>query len=215
MNDRKEWHEWDHELESPSSSTTSAAGDILDPKLSPRSGLLRETWEILKILIISVVIVLPIRYFVVQPFIVRGASMEPTFEDRQYLIIDEISYYFRKPHRGEVVIFRYPRDPSQFFIKRIIGLPGERVEIQGGRVMIFNALHPEGALMEEMYLSPPNRPTHPHLSISLDADEYFVLGDNRDSSSDSRVWGPLPDKLIIGRVVFRVLPLNQFGVVEP
>ena len=89
-----------------------------------------ELWEIIKVLLVSVAIVLPIRYFIAQPFIVRGASMEPNFENSEYLVIDEVSYYFRGPQRGEAIVFRYPRDPRQFFIKRVVGLPGEEIKIQ-------------------------------------------------------------------------------------
>ena len=172
-----------------------------------------ELWDIMKVLFISLAIVLPIRYFLVQPFIVRGASMEPTFEDSEYLIIDELSYYIRQPGRGEVVVFRYPRDPRQFFIKRIIGLPGEEVDIKSGRVMILNAEHPSGFVMDESYLDPPNRATYPDVHRKLGMDEYFVLGDNRDFSSDSRMWGILPKKLITGRTLFRVWPLSRLGAV--
>ncbi|MBI3442466.1 MAG: signal peptidase I [Candidatus Sungbacteria bacterium] len=180
---------------------------------SRQSAIGYELWDIIKVLLISLAIVLPIRYFLVQPFIVRGASMEPTFEDSEYLIVDEISYYLRRPERGEVVVFRYPRDPSQFFIKRIVGLPGEEVDIKSGRVMILNAEHPSGFVMGEPYLDPPNRPTYPDVQRKLGIDEYFVLGDNRDFSSDSRIWGVLPRKLITGRTLLRVWPPNRFGSV--
>jgi len=173
----------------------------------------RELWEIVKVLLISLAIVLPIRYFVVQPFIVRGASMEPNFEDREYLIIDELSYLLRDPKRGEVVVFRYPRDPSQFFIKRVIGLPGERVEIRNGRVRIMNEEYPEGFTLEEPYLDPPHRPTRPDFSVSLGEDAYFVLGDNRDSSSDSRIWGELERKYVMGRTLLRAWPPQRLGVI--
>lgn len=172
-----------------------------------------EIWDITKVIITSILIVLPIRYFIVQPFIVRGASMEPNFEDRQYLIVDEASYYFRKPERGETIIFRYPRDPRQYFIKRIIGLPGDIVELTGGAVRIINSEYEYGFTLPESYLMPPDRPTRPDMRITLGEDEYFVLGDNRDASSDSRVWGILPRKLIVGRAFFRVLPPRRFGFV--
>src|SRR3989344_2226810 len=162
-----------------------------------------ELWEIVKVLLVSLAIVLPIRYFIAQPFIVRGASMEPNFENSEYLVIDEASYYFRKPERGEVIVFRYPRDPRQFFIKRIIGLPGETVEIKGGRISIFNPSHSEGFLLQETYLNPPNRPTHPDVKVMLAERQYFVLGDNRGFSSDSRVWGTLSREFIVGRGRFR------------
>ena len=174
---------------------------------------MKEIKEVVKILIISIAIVVPIRYFVVQPFIVRGASMEPNFEDSQYLIIDEISYYLRQPKRGESIVFRYPKDPNQFFIKRIIGLPGERVEIREGMVWIVEKEHPEGIKLDESYLVPPRRFTKPDMEIILGPDEYFVLGDNRDFSSDSRVWGVLDRRLIVGRAVLRAWPPGDLGLV--
>mgnify|MGYP003395379484 FL=1 len=139
--------------------------------------------------------------------------MEATFNDSEYLIVDELSYYLRAPERGEVVVFRYPRDPSQFFIKRIMGLPGEDVDIRDGRVNIINAEHPSGFVVDEEYLDPPNRPTYPNVHRKLGMDEYFVLGDNRDFSSDSRIWGVLPKKFLTGRTLLRVWPPNRFGTV--
>lgn len=178
------------------------------------SGIAREFWEIVKVLLISLAIVLPIRYFIAQPFIVRGASMEPNFEDREYLVIDELSYYFRKPQRGEAIVFRYPRDPRQFFIKRIIGLPGETLEVRNGKVRVSNAEYPEGFTLEELYLDPPSKPTRPEFEITLTDDEYYVLGDNREFSSDSRVWGALKQDLIVGRAMFRAWPVERFGTVS-
>ena len=177
-------------------------------------GMRRDAWEIFKILLISFVIVIPIRYFIVQPFIVRGASMEPTFMDREYLIIDEASYYFREPARGESIVFRYPRDPRQYFIKRIIGLPGERVEISEGKVKIYNVEHPTGFVLEEPYLSEMNRETRPAENVQLGKDDYFVMGDNRIASSDSRVWGTLKREYITGRTLLRAWPLGRFGSVS-
>jgi signal peptidase I len=175
----------------------------------------RELWEIAKVLGLSLAIVLPIRYFVVQPFIVRGASMEPNFDDREYLVIDELSYFFREPRRGEVVVFRYPRDPKQYFIKRVIGLPGETVEISGGRIHITtSAAKPATVTLEEPYLDPPNHPTYPEIRVRLDEGQYFVLGDNRDFSSDSRVWGALDRDLIVGRAFIRAWPFVKFGVLD-
>ena len=181
-------------------------------KTSPGRGVLRELREVVKVLLISLAIVLPIRYFIVQPFIVRGASMEPNFHDGQYLIIDEASYGFRKPSRGEVIVFHYPKDPSQFFIKRIIGLPGERVELKKGRVTIFNAENTKGMLLDEPYL-PPNRLTYPDENVALNSTEYFLMGDNRDFSSDSRFWGPMDIKFMVGRTLFRAWPINTAGFV--
>ena len=109
-------------------------------------------FELLKIVIISLVIIIPVRYFLIQPFYVKGASMEPNFYDREYLIIDEISYRFNEPRRGDIVVFRYPKDPQEFFIKRVIALPGESVQIKDGKVTIFNAVNPEGFVLREDYL---------------------------------------------------------------
>src|SRR5680860_453257 len=94
-------------------------------------------WEIIKVVSISLAIILPIRYFLIQPFYVKGASMEPNFHDREYLIVDEISYRFREPARGDVIVFRYPENPEEYFIKRIIGLPGESLEIMNGGVYLY------------------------------------------------------------------------------
>ena len=140
-------------------------------------------WETGKIVIISLVIIIPIRYFVVQPFFVRGDSMLPNFNDGEYLIIDEISYRFSDPDRGDVIVFRFPEQPSQFFIKRIIGLPTEKIIIKDGTVTIANSKDPTGFVLSEPYLT---EITPGSLEIKLDPNEYFVLGDNRDSSSDSR-----------------------------
>ena len=172
-----------------------------------------ELWEIIKVLLVSVAIVLPIRYFIAQPFIVRGASMEPNFENSEYLVIDEVSYYFRGPQRGEAIVFRYPRDPRQFFIKRVVGLPGEEIKIQEGRIRVYNPSYPEGFTLVEPYLDPPQRATNPDVSAKLGEGEFFVLGDNRDFSSDSRIWGSLPKSLVVGRVFFRVWPFAKLGMV--
>lgn len=163
-------------------------------------------WEVLKIAVITLAIVVPIRYFLVQPFFVKGASMEPNFEDGQYLIIDELSYRYRLPQRGEVVVFRYPLDPSQFYIKRIIGLPGETLEISDGRIKIFSQEHSLGFILDESKYLPANIITSGENKIKLGEGEYFILGDNRQSSFDSRRWGVLLTKDIIGRVWFRAWP---------
>ncbi len=173
--------------------------------------LRRDAWEIIRILLISFAIVVPIRYFIAQPFIVRGASMEPAYVDREYLIIDEISYYFRNPERGEVIVFRYPNDPRQYFIKRIIGLPGEHVQITDGEIKIYTPEQKDGFLLRETYVAEENHPTRPSLDIQLGKNEYYVLGDNRDESSDSRLWGPLGREFITGRVLLRAWPPSRFG----
>ncbi len=160
-------------------------------------------WEMAKIIIIAAVIVIPIRYFLFQPFFVRGQSMDPNFENGDYLIIDEITYRFKAPQRGEVIVFKSPQDPSQRFIKRIIGLPGETVEIKDGKVIIYTKDGPQ-VLDESNYLS--DLLTAGNIRIALAEDEYFVLGDNRPFSFDSRRFGVLSEENIIGRVIFRAWP---------
>lgn len=168
-------------------------------------------FEILKIVAIAALIVLPIRYFLFQPFFVRGASMEPNFQNLDYLIIDEISYRLREPERGEVVVFKYPQDPSSRFIKRIIGLPGENIKIEEGKVFIKE--EGEFKLLEEPYL-PDSTTTTGDMQVFLEKDEYFVLGDNRTFSSDSRRWGSLSRDKIVGRVFLRLLPFSCFAKIE-
>jgi signal peptidase I len=169
-------------------------------------------WETFKVVLISLLIVIPIRYFVIQPFCVQGASMEPNFEDGEYLVIDELSYRFRAPGRLEVVVFRFPENPKQFYIKRLIGLPGETVEVRENKVIIINQENPNGFVLDESaYLIDVNRTTG-ELSVKLGEDEYFVLGDNRSASSDSRSWGAVKRHLIVGRVWVRAYPFNKFTV---
>jgi signal peptidase I len=155
--------------------------------------------ETLKFTVLALLIVLPIRFFIAQPFIVSGASMDPTFHNGQYLIIDEVSHQFKPISRGEVVVFQYPQDKSKYFIKRVIGLPGETIEIRGSDVYIKNDEHPQGFKLNEPYIYPGNRKVDDNLSITLGNSEYFVLGDNRNASSDSRYWGTLPEKNIVGK----------------
>lgn len=173
--------------------------------------VLLSIWETLKIIIIALAIVIPIRYFLFQPFLVRGQSMEPNFKDGDYLLVDEISYRFRGPQRGEVIVFRYPKDLSQRFIKRIIGLPGETVEVKNGKITIYNE---KGSVVlnENNYLSAAT--TSGDLKFSLGEYEYFVLGDNRDFSYDSRRFGVLPKEDITGRVFLRAWPFNALSEIK-
>jgi signal peptidase I len=172
-------------------------------------------WEITKVVAISLAIILPVRYFLIQPFYVKGASMEPNFHDHEYLIIDELSYRFSLPIRGQVVVFRYPRNPQEYFIKRIVGLPGEEIQIKDGTVVIFNDNYPEGMTLEEKYL-PADLITNnqSEARIELAADEYFVLGDNRNASKDSRDFGPLNKSFVTGKVLFRGWPLDKITVFD-
>ncbi|MFA5962010.1 MAG: signal peptidase I [Parcubacteria group bacterium] len=184
--------------------------------------------EIIKIIFLAFVIIVPIRMFLFQPFFVQGASMEPSFENGQYLIVNELGFKkttvgldsikfftvgaFREITRQKVVVFRYPKDPSKFFIKRIIGLPGERIEIKDGSFKIFNKDNPDGFVLDESAYLNKNVKTVGDQSVTLSDNEYFVMGDNRPFSSDSRVWGPVPSEDIIGEVLVRAWPLNQISV---
>ena len=164
--------------------------------------MIRDT---IKFVLIILLIVIPIRVFIAQPFIVNGASMDPTFGHGEYLIVDQLSYRFREPERGDVVVFKYPNDTRQFFIKRVVGLPGEKVEILRSSVIVYNEKHPGGMALEESYVENPATRQREQI-FELNGSEYFVLGDNRLESSDSRSWGALERDLIVGRPLFRLLP---------
>jgi len=169
-------------------------------------------WEVFKIVIVALIIVVPIRYFLFQPFFVRGQSMEPSFENGDYLIIDELSYRFSEPQRGDVIVFKYPNNPSNRYIKRIVGLPGEQIEVRAGSVMIYSE---DGSwvLDETEYLGSGFK-TPGEARVFLDENEYFVLGDNRSLSSDSRKWGALERKYIVGKVFIRAWPFDALAKIE-
>ncbi len=162
--------------------------------------------------IVALGLALFIRFFVAAPYIVSGASMEPTFNDLHYLIVDRITYDFDTPQRGDVVVFDLPQNTSRALIKRVIGLPGETVVLSGAEVSILNDAQPEGFVLEEPYLSPDNIGGASDMRVTLGEDQYFVLGDNRKVSADSRVWGTLPREDIVGRVFLRLFPLGSVGV---
>lgn len=170
-----------------------------------------DTWkgllkDLFTLAFLVVVVVIPIRVFIASPFIVDGDSMHPTFKNLDYLIIDEFIYNFKTPSRGDVIVFRYPGNQSIFYIKRIIGLPNETVSISRGSVTVTTA-DGEKLTLTEPYIV--NEDATYTKNILLNPEEYFVMGDNRPNSSDSRVWGPLPRKDIVGRVDLRLLPLSK------
>ncbi len=162
--------------------------------------------EIIKFTLITLLIVVPFRLYIAQPFIVSGASMDPTFADGDYLIVDQISKDFTQPGRDSVVIFKYPKDPSKYFIKRIIGIPGDTVEIKDG-IVILN-----GKSLTEPFVDDANKKSENMSEIKLKPKEYFVLGDNRSGSFDSRSWGVVTENLIIGRPLVRLLPVPKFNI---
>lgn len=171
-----------------------------------------EIWDIIKFLAPIVIIVFFVRTYIAQPFIVDGESSSPNFHTGHYLIIDELSYRFREPARGDVIVLRYPLQPSRFFLKRIIGLPGERVVIKDGKVYIYDAAHPNGYVLEEPYQKQATFPVGPYRDVTLAAEQYFVMGDNRGGSDDSRTWGILPRNDIMGHVLLRLFPLKLAGI---
>lgn len=172
----------------------------------PDINFYQKKWKILKIVVVSFIIVFPIRYFVLQPFVVNGSSMEPSFKNGDYLIADKISYTFRKPNRGETIIFIIP--PGKIFIKRIVGMPYETVQIKTGNIFIYNKKQNQWIKLVENYL-PQGTKTFPDSKIILDKNEFFVLGDNREESSDSRGFGSIHSKNIIGKVFIKLWPLGK------
>ena len=166
--------------------------------------------EVAKVGLLALAIVLPIRLFIVCPFYVKGASMEPNFYDKEYLLIDEISYRFQAPQRGEVVVFRYPQDPREYFIKRIIGLPGETLKMDQGDIYLLDKSTTEWTKVTETYLPSTDQTfALDSKELTLGPDEFFVLGDNRAHSRDSRFFGPLNRRYLVGRVMLRGLPISR------
>ncbi len=163
--------------------------------------------ELIKIALLAGVTIGLVRYFLFKPFYVKGQSMEPNFYERDYLIIDEISYRFNQPERGDVVVFKAPVG-KDYYLKRIIGLPGERVKIEDNKVIIYNEQNPQGFLVEEDYLS---EETVGKINQTLGEDEYFVMGDNRDESYDSRRFGPIVKDDIVGKAWFRGWPFSRLS----
>lgn len=181
-----------------------------NPKQSGKGGRFAGLWDFLKFAAMVVVIVVGVRVFVAQPFVVSGASMMPTYQDRNYLIIDEFTYHFREPHRGDVIVFHPPVDMSTYYIKRVIGIPGDTVTIKNSVVTVTNATHLNGFVLKEPYITADT--PNDNYSVIVPDGQYFVMGDNRPASFDSRRWGLLPRKNITGRVFLRLFPVNEIGV---
>ena len=184
----------------------------ISPNSTPRvhkATKAEELWEIIKFALIALVIVVPVRAYIAKPFIVEGASMVPTFEDKNYLIVDEISYRLSDPKRGDVIVFHPPQNDAVYYIKRVIGLPGETIVIEKGNVTIKNTEHPDGFPLDETYVSELGTTT---LTRTLGEEDYFVMGDNRPYSSDSRYFGVLPRDHIRGRALLRLYPLKDISL---
>ncbi len=170
--------------------------------------------ELIKVAVLAGITIAAVRYFLFKPFYVKGASMEPNFFDKEYLIVDELTYRFRAPERGDVLVFKYPENQREFFLKRIIALPGERVKVSEGHVTIYNTEHPEGIVLDEPYLPDDLLTSGDQTFATVGDNEYFVMGDNRPNSYDSRRFGPVDKNLVIGRVIFRGWPLNRAQVIS-
>ncbi len=161
--------------------------------------------------LVALLLALVVRLFIATPYMVSGESMDPTFKSWDYLVIDRVTYQFEPPARGDVIVFKYPYDPERSFIKRIIGLPGETIMLQGNSVRIINTEHPEGFVLAEPYITDENkRPSD--VSVTLEEGMYFVMGDNRRASADSRSWGALPEDHIVGRAIVRLFPFTHIDI---
>lgn len=199
--------------ETPKETKTPILVTWLGPTAGAVAGFLL---EIAKIIVVAISIIVVVRYFLIQPFVVKGASMEPSFYDKEYLIVNEMTYRLRDPVRGEVVVFHPPErikegvyeESNQYYIKRVIGLPGETVEVRDGHVTIYNEAEPNGVLLDETYTE---EYTDGHLRVVVPAGQYFLMGDNRDASLDSRAFGTVPFENLIGRVWVRGYPLDRLG----
>ena len=165
--------------------------------------------DLLRFAVIALLVVIPVRVFVAQPFVVSGSSMFPTFANGDYLIINEISYKLGDPQRDDVVIFKYPNDTTKFFIKRVIGLPNETVDIRGNAVTITNGEHKNGMKLDQPFVE---NDSDNNMHFELKSGQYFVMGDNRNYSSDSRYWGPVARNLMVGKAFLRLLPIKKIGV---
>lgn len=203
----------DYKNEQPESETLNK----INPGKAGTVGFFAFLLDLVKTFLVVMLIAFAIRYFVIQPFVVDGDSMVPSFVNNEYLIAEKISYDFKAPNRGDVVIFRYPKNPSIIYIKRVIGLPGETVNIKDNKVMVGKSSDGPFEQINEDYLSSgtktsiySNEINKEDFKLTLKADEFFVLGDNREHSSDSREWGVLPKANIIGKVWLTVTPVERF-----
>lgn len=190
-------------------------GQIMEPK-SPqnppnKASFWSSLWEWVQVIAIALIISLPIRFLIAEPFVVNGASMDPTFATGQFLIVDRLSYRFEEPKRGDVIVFRYPNNPSTYYIKRIIGLPGETVFIKDGSVSVSATANATSTIITEPYIRDDHK-SFDDLKATLSDSQYFVMGDNRRESSDSRAWGPLAKDMIIGRPAVRLYPFTKLSI---
>ena len=162
--------------------------------------------ELIRVVLLAGLTIWLIRYFLFKPFYVKGQSMEPNFLEHDYLIIDELTYRWHPPERGDVIVLKAPTVEKDFYLKRIVGLPGERIKVENNHIIVYNEQHPLGVAVTESYI---NENTDGAISMSLGPDEYFVMGDNRNASFDSRRFGPVHRSSIIGRTWLRGWPPSR------
>lgn len=169
-----------------------------------------DSWaDIIRFVLITAAVVFPIRWFIVQPFMVSGPSMEPTFMNSDYLIVDELSYRFTEPERGDVIVLKRPGE-QKYLIKRIAGLPSETLILEGNTVTVYNSAYPDGFVWNQPFVS--NHKEEQKTTVKLGSGEYFVLGDNRPLSFDSRGWGALGRESIVGRPLLRLYPFDKIAL---
>lgn len=164
--------------------------------------------ELIKVIVLAGITIGAVRYFIFKPFVVHGASMSPNFYENEYLIIDEISYRFKEPARGDIVVLRNPHKKEEFFLKRVIGMPGERIVVRDSQVFLAKDKDMTPIALQESYI-PAREFTPGAVDITLGENEYYVMGDNRDASLDSRIFGPIHGDTIIGRVLLRGWPFSR------
>ncbi len=180
------------------------------PPVAPQKIPIKEiVKEIILFIIIALGVVLPFRAYVAEPYLVEGRSMDPTFATGDYLIVNKLIYEIGTPKRNTVIVFKYPGDTSKTYIKRVIGLPGETITIKDSVITIKNTENPDGLVVDSSYVTHQSKGIY---ETKLSADEYYVLGDNRSESFDSRFWGPLNKMYILGEPILRLFPLNKMDV---
>ncbi|MEX0621716.1 MAG: signal peptidase I [Candidatus Woykebacteria bacterium] len=183
-----------------------------------KSSLWSTVVDIIETVVVAAAIFVVVYLFLLQPHQVKGASMEPTFHDSEYILTDKVSYRFSQPQRGDVVIFKAPTNPDVDFIKRIVALPGERLEIKNSTIIIYNDENPRGFTLSEPYeiMEPIVGGSYLREGkiIEIPENSYFVFGDNRTHSFDSREWGPLTKDKIIGKAWIRYWPITKISIIR-
>ena len=193
--------------ETPSAVNTAPGASQPEP---PKRTMLASVGHWARDLMISVVLAIFVILFIYQPVKVEGTSMMPTLDDQERIFINKFVYrfHFGNIDRGDTVVFWFPGDPTKSYIKRVIGMPGDRVAVDDGKVIV------NGQALVENYVPPEYRDQSSMPERTVPEDEYFVLGDHRSSSNDSRAWGMVPRRYIYGKAVFIYWPLDKMGLLH-